>query len=95
MAEKQNIKGSITSFNTYHTDAYMIAVKNGFEGTEAEWLASLKGPKGDKPTKGVDYYTDAEKAELIEEIRTEVLGDIRVALDEIIEKQNSYIEGGA
>ena len=27
--------------------AYQIAVQNGFEGTEQEWLASLKGPKGD------------------------------------------------
>lgn len=26
--------------------AYEIACKNGFEGTEAEWLESLKGPKG-------------------------------------------------
>ena len=93
MAENKNIKGSITSFNTYHTDAYMVAVRNGFEGTVIEWLASLKGAKGDKPTKGVDYYTEAEKNALIEEIRTEVLGDIRVALDEIIAKQNSYIEG--
>lgn len=31
--------------------AYEIAVNNGFEGTEAEWLESLKvvGPKGDTP----------------------------------------------
>ena len=27
--------------------AYEVAVKNGFSGTEAEWLASLKGEKGD------------------------------------------------
>jgi hypothetical protein len=27
--------------------AYEVAVKNGFEGTEEEWLASLKGEKGD------------------------------------------------
>ena len=26
--------------------AYEIAVQNGFEGTEAEWLASLKGETG-------------------------------------------------
>lgn len=33
--------------------AYDIAVQNGFEGTEEEWLESLRsnlpGPKGDKP----------------------------------------------
>ena len=28
--------------------AFEIAVANGFEGTEAEWLASLKGEKGEK-----------------------------------------------
>ena len=27
--------------------AYEVAVQNGFSGTEAEWLASLKGEKGD------------------------------------------------
>lgn len=38
--------------------AYQVAVQHGFEGTEAEWLISLKGekgetgPKGDKGEKG-------------------------------------------
>jgi hypothetical protein len=32
--------------------AYAIAVKNGFKGTEADWLASLKGAKGDKGETG-------------------------------------------
>lgn len=32
--------------------AYAIAVKNGFRGTEAAWLASLKGVKGDKGEQG-------------------------------------------
>ncbi|CEI81308.1 Collagen triple helix repeat (20 copies) [Oceanobacillus oncorhynchi] len=34
--------------------AYEIAVDNGFEGTEEEWLASLKGPKGDQGEPGQD-----------------------------------------
>ncbi|MGA3675630.1 hypothetical protein [Lysinibacillus agricola] len=29
--------------------AYRVALDNGFSGTEAEWLASLKGEKGDMP----------------------------------------------
>ena len=29
--------------------AYEIAVKNGFQGTEAEWIASLKGADGATP----------------------------------------------
>lgn len=32
--------------------AYEIALSEGFEGSEAEWLASLKGEKGDKGDKG-------------------------------------------
>ena len=31
----------------YYITAYGIAVKHGFVGTEAEWLATLKGEKGD------------------------------------------------
>ena len=31
----------------YYLTAYGLAVKHGYEGTEAEWLASLKGEKGD------------------------------------------------
>ena len=32
--------------------AYEVAAKNGFEGSEAEWLASLKGEQGEKGEKG-------------------------------------------
>lgn len=32
--------------------AYEVAVANGFVGSEAEWLASLVGPKGDPGEKG-------------------------------------------
>lgn len=30
----------------YYISAYGIAVKHGFEGTEAEWLAAMQGPPG-------------------------------------------------
>ena len=43
MEEKKSVKGYINSIKGYHTDAYMVAVRNGFEGTEKEWLESLKG----------------------------------------------------
>lgn len=48
--------GSVTSIGAQITmdmqtwrgySAYEIAVQNGFEGTEEEWLASLKGERGD------------------------------------------------
>lgn len=38
--------------------AYEIAVENGFEGTEEQWLASLKGEKGDD---GMSAYDVAVK----------------------------------
>lgn len=57
--------------------AYEIAVDHGFEGSEEEWLASLPGEDGKDgaagadgkdgytPVKGVDYYTEADKAEMV------------------------------
>ena len=63
--------------------AYEVAVDNGFEGTEAEWLESLKGEPGKDgadgqdgapgadgytPVKGVDYFTDDEKQEMVDEV---------------------------
>ena len=47
--------------------AYEIAVDNGFEGTEAQWLESLSGVNGadgHTPVKGIDYFTDADIAEI-------------------------------
>jgi hypothetical protein len=48
--------------------AYEIAVEHGFVGTEEEWLASLKGEKGDSPVKGVDYFTEEEKTAMVNEV---------------------------
>ena len=42
--------------------AYEVAVRNGFAGSETEWLASLKGDKGDTFT--FDDLTDEQKAQL-------------------------------
>ena len=36
--------------------AYEIALTNGFEGTETEWLESIRGKDGHTPVKGVDYF---------------------------------------
>ena len=54
--------------------AYEVAVKNGFEGSEQEWLESLKGEtgqqgeKGDTGANGSDYVlTDADKQEIAEQ----------------------------
>ena len=75
--------------------AYEIAVKNGFEGTEAEWLKSLHGDKGDPftyedfteeqlaalkgadgytPVRGVDYWTEADKDEIVLDVLAQIPG---------------------
>ena len=46
--------------------AYDIAVKNGFVGTEAEWLASLKGLNGDD---GADLDINQMYAAAVAEIK--------------------------
>lgn len=47
------IKGSSTTTGNDGKSAYEIAVDNGFTGTEAEWLESLKGEKGEPGAGGV------------------------------------------
>lgn len=41
--------------------AYQLAVNAGFEGTEEEWIESLKGDKGDKGDTGDSAYEEARK----------------------------------
>ncbi len=54
---------------TFGKSAYQVAVENGFEGDESDWLASLKGEKGDKGDAFTyDDLTDKQKAELKEGI---------------------------
>lgn len=59
-AEGTALKGKINKLTELHGySAYEIAVINGFSGTEEEWLASLKGEKGE------DYVlTEADKTEI-------------------------------
>lgn len=61
--------------------AYEVALDNGFEGSEAEWLESLHGADGQKgdngkdgytPIKGTDYYTEADKAEMVSAVLAEL-----------------------
>ena len=69
--------------------AYEIAVKNGFEGTEQEWLESLHGEDGKdgqpgkdgqngadgySPVRGVDYWTEADKDEIKSYVDEAILG---------------------
>lgn len=46
---KNVLRGSISALTVYVTDAYAIALQNGFEGTVEEWLESLRGEDGVSP----------------------------------------------
>lgn len=53
LTKKKNISGALNAF--YGEDgksAYEIAVANGFEGNEAEWIESLKGEQGKQGERG-------------------------------------------
>lgn len=45
-------KGDTGSRGAAGKSAYEVALQNGFTGTEADWLTSLKGQKGDTGAKG-------------------------------------------
>ena len=53
-----NAQGRINRISVLCIDAYGVAVKNGFEGTVEEWLASLKGdpPSEEQIAKAVADY---------------------------------------
>lgn len=58
---------SCISNGTQGDSAYEIAVKNGFEGTEAEWLESLKGSDGKNGADGSNG-TDGKDGFTLEEL---------------------------
>ncbi len=49
----RKLTGKINGLDVIYTDTYEIAVKNGYQGTIDEWLASLKGKDGTNGKDGV------------------------------------------
>lgn len=47
--EDETLNGTLASLGIRGYSAYDIAVKFGYQGTEHEWLESLKGPDGETP----------------------------------------------
>lgn len=45
--------------------AYEIAVEDGFQGTQKEWLDSLQGAT---PVVGIDYFTEEDKQVMISHV---------------------------
>ena len=48
--------------------AYESWLDLGNEGTEQEYLASLKGDDGHTPIKGTDYWTTADQASIVADV---------------------------
>ncbi len=82
-ADVETLKSGGSGQGADGKSAYEIAVDNGFEGTEAEWLVSLKGADGSDgidgfngsngqdgytPVKGRDYFTASDIADIVSEV---------------------------
>ena len=79
----------------YFLTAYGIAVKHGFQGTEEEWLASLKGDKGD-PVIWKDQYNTEE--ELRQAHPTGAPGDCYLVGTHVYwwdKEENDWTDGGS
>lgn len=58
----QGPKGDPGADGTDGKSAYQIAVDEGFQGTEEEWLESLKGPQGPAGKDGSDATVDIQQS---------------------------------
>ena len=77
IATTESLKGDLYAvFARDGKSAYEIAVKNGFDGTEAEWVASLKGEKGNTPS--ITFRYDEETGNLYYSVKdAEVLDEVK------------------
>lgn len=66
LSSLNSVKGYVSGSLIPGESSYEIAVKNGFVGTEEEWLESLKGEKGDTGEKG-----DSVDVNVVKETTTE------------------------
>ncbi len=84
---------SVTSVEINSENHLIVTLSNNttVDAGLIKTIAGEDGSDGYTPQKGVDYYTEAEKTELVNEITTEVTGDIGTALDSIIAIQNELM----
>ena len=82
-------------------NAYEVAKNNGFGGTVSDWLASLKGPKGEQGTgvalKGVAYEGTSSDSLKVNDTTINTTGKIYTSLNNVItatEEAEAYIVNG-
>ena len=71
--------------------AVETALHEAKESGEFNGKDGADGKDGYTPQKGIDYYTDGEKAELVDTVIEESVGDINTALQEIIALQEELL----
>ena len=70
--------------------AYEIWLEAGNTGTEADFLASLEGADGHSPVRGTDYWTETDKAEIVQQ----VLESIGTPIFGVVDSDNNVILTG-
>ena len=66
-----------------------------FDGKDGEpGKPGAPGKDGYTPVKGIDYWTEADKEEIVKETEETAIGDVDKAIDELIEIQNELIGNG-
>ena len=78
----KNILGNVNFYNTIVINAYDIAVKYGFNGTEREWLASLKA-----------VLTPEDKQQIAEMIMSQTqarIGNVTILADKWVGEASPY-----
>lgn len=70
--------------------AYKIWLEQGNEGTEEDFIASLKGEQGEKPVLGTDYFTEADKQEIIKELTQDIEEAKSNFNSNAVEKTNTF-----
>lgn len=98
-AVKYKLRGKLSELDVILLSAYAIAVKNGFEGTEEEWLASLKGEKGDtgRGLEIADVYATLDELRAAFPAGTEYAYQVTGENGEIFvwsEKENDWVSLG-
>jgi len=82
--EEEALGGRIDNEFFNGLSAYEVAVKNGYVGTEQQWLASLKGAKGDTYT-----ITDSDYEAIATKTVTKVQPTLNQKVDKVEGKQLS------
>ena len=109
VAETLHPQDELAVFQGYYLSAYTIAVSLGFVGTEEEWIASLKGDKGDpfeyedftseqlqNLTEGIQEYATEQAIAAAEGSVTQAANDAASnAANQVEQQLASYVESAA